>query len=45
MTAGMINTVPDLRFVLSGISVQNPGRGGGVPGGDLVKEILRKAAQ
>ncbi|RDX50668.1 SEP-domain-containing protein [Lentinus brumalis] len=29
----------------SGISVQNPGRQGAVPGGDLVQDLLRRAAE
>ncbi|GBE88893.1 UBX domain-containing protein [Sparassis crispa] len=29
----------------SGISVQNPGRPGAVPGGDIVRDLLRRAAE
>lgn len=31
--------------VLSGISVQNPNARGNVPGGDLVRDLLRRAAE
>ncbi len=36
--------VSDVRMY-SGISVQNPGRQGAVPGGDLVQDLLRRAAE
>jgi hypothetical protein len=32
-------------FYLSGISIENPDRQRGVPGGDMVRELLRRAAE